>query len=167
MLVPGKQCIVVHFSSNALACWASQTLKITLRVAARFCETLRWVQALLIFFEKSHNLFLVNAGALRYNQCTKKESRTAMAERRKLKVYNTSGKNYVPTPTIILKGQWLKQYGFDKHTPIQVSCEEGKLIIEPREPDPEPKDESIENFISSLSGKQLRVLERSLQNRHR
>ena len=44
-----------------------------------------------------------------------------MAERRKLKVYNTSGKNYVPTPTIILKGQWLKQYGFDKHTPIQVS----------------------------------------------
>ena len=90
-----------------------------------------------------------------------------MPERRKLKVYDTSGKNYVPTPTIILKGQWLKQYGFDKHTPIQVSCEEGKLIIEPREPDPEPKDESIENFISSLSGKQLRVLERSLQNRHR
>ena len=53
-----------------------------------------------------------------------------MAERRKLKVYNTSGKNYAPTPTIILKGQWLKQYGFDQHTPIQVSCEEGKLIIE-------------------------------------
>ena len=43
-----------------------------------------------------------------------------MAERRKLKVYDTSGKNYVPTPTIILKGQWLKQYGFDKHTLIQV-----------------------------------------------
>ena len=46
-----------------------------------------------------------------------------MAERRKLKVYDTSGKNYVPTPTIILKGQWLKQYGFDKHTLIQVSCD--------------------------------------------
>ena len=90
-----------------------------------------------------------------------------MADRRKLKVYDTNGKNYVSTPTIILKGQWLKQYGFDMHTPILVSCEDGKLTIEPREPDPEPKDESIENFISSLSGKQLRVLEKSLQNHHR
>ncbi len=91
-----------------------------------------------------------------------------MADRRKLKVRDTNGKNYVSTPTIILKGQWLKKYGFDMNTPILVSCEDGKLTIEPREPDPEkPKDEFIENLISSLSGKQLRVLEKSLQNHHR
>ncbi len=90
-----------------------------------------------------------------------------MADRRKLKVYDTNGKNYASTPTIILKGKWLKQYGFDMNTPIMVSCENGRLTIEPREPDPEPKDESIENFISSLSGKQLRVLEKSLQKRNR
>ena len=32
---------------------------------------------------------------------------------RKMKVYNVSGYNYKDTPTIILKGDWLKQTGFD------------------------------------------------------
>ena len=35
-------------------------------------------------------------------------------------------------PTIRLKGQWLKDLGFDVGDPITVTCEEGKLIITPR-----------------------------------
>ena len=43
------------------------------------------------------------------------------------------GYNYKSTPTIMLKGQWLKEAGFDCGTSITVTCEEGKLIITPRE----------------------------------
>ena len=32
---------------------------------------------------------------------------------RKMKVYNVSGYNYKDTPTIILKGEWLKETGFE------------------------------------------------------
>ena len=32
---------------------------------------------------------------------------------RKMKVYNVSGYNYKDTPTIILKGDWLKETGFE------------------------------------------------------
>ena len=81
-----------------------------------------------------------------------------MADQRKLKVYDTNDKNYVSTPTIILKGKWLRQYGFEMNMPISVICDRGKLIIEPRGPDPEMKDEAIEGFISSLSKKRLKNL---------
>ena len=37
-------------------------------------------------------------------------------------------------PSIILKGDWLKETGFDVGGLIQVECENGKLIITPREP---------------------------------
>ena len=35
------------------------------------------------------------------------------------------------TPTIILKGQWLKEMGFEIGDYITVSCEDGKLVITP------------------------------------
>ena len=54
---------------------------------------------------------------------------------RKMKVYNVSGYNYKDTPTIILKGDWLKETGFDIGGLIQVECENGKLIITQREPE--------------------------------
>lgn len=87
-----------------------------------------------------------------------------MADRRKLKVYEANDKNYVSIPAIILKGKWLKQYDFDMNMPISVICDKGKLIIEPRGPDPELKDEGIERFISSLSKKRLKVLEKRLHD---
>lgn len=62
---------------------------------------------------------------------------------RKMKVYNVSGYNYKDTPTIILKGDWLKETGFDIGSLIQVECENGKLIITPREP---------EEYIMSRNG---------------
>ncbi len=54
---------------------------------------------------------------------------------RKMKVYDSSGYNYKSTPSIILKGDWLKDSGFDIGSLIQVECENGKLIITPREED--------------------------------
>ncbi len=53
----------------------------------------------------------------------------AFKEYRNMKVYEQSGYNYKATPTIMLKGQWLKDCGFDMGTPITVKCEGGKLTI--------------------------------------
>ena len=36
-----------------------------------------------------------------------------MAKKRSIKVISQSGHNYKATPTITLKGQWLKELGFD------------------------------------------------------
>lgn len=52
---------------------------------------------------------------------------------RNMKVYEQSGYNYKSTPTITLKGQWLKETGFDIGDSITVTCEDGRLIISPRE----------------------------------
>lgn len=48
---------------------------------------------------------------------------------RSMKVHYQSGRNYKATPTIILKGQWLQEMGFEIGDYISVSCENGKLII--------------------------------------
>ncbi len=52
---------------------------------------------------------------------------------RNMKVYNSSGYQYKDTPTIVLKGQWLREAGFDCGASITVTCEDGRLIITPRE----------------------------------
>ena len=44
---------------------------------------------------------------------------------RRLKVYETSGPKYKPTPTIMLKGEWLKELGFDCGDCINVECQGG------------------------------------------
>ena len=52
---------------------------------------------------------------------------------RKMKVYNVRRyEDYKDTPTIIMKGEWLKEAGFDIGSLIQVECTEGKLVITPR-----------------------------------
>lgn len=53
----------------------------------------------------------------------------AFKERRELKVYEGSDRNYKPTPTIMLKGQWLKELGFVPGEKMDVHCEGGKLTI--------------------------------------
>ena len=40
-----------------------------------------------------------------------------------------AGYRYKSTPTIMLKGQWLRDCGFDEGTPIIVKCEGGRLTI--------------------------------------
>ena len=46
-----------------------------------------------------------------------------------LKVYEQSGYKYRTIPTIMLKGQWLAELGFQIGENISVSCEEGRLVI--------------------------------------
>lgn len=87
-----------------------------------------------------------------------------MNEKRKLKVYETNDKNYIPTPTIILKGKWLEKYGFDMNTLISVNCEEKRITIEPRDPDPIMVDETMDGFLKSLSKKKLRSLKSTIQS---
>ena len=52
-----------------------------------------------------------------------------MAKKRSVKVYGQSGYKYRETPTIMLKGLWLKEAGFDIGDYISVTCEYGKIII--------------------------------------
>lgn len=50
-------------------------------------------------------------------------------EQRELKVYEMSGRDYKPSPTIMLKGQWFKELGFVPREKMDVHCEGGKLTI--------------------------------------
>lgn len=50
-------------------------------------------------------------------------------EYRNMKVYGQSGYKYRNTPTIMLKGMWLEELGFEEGTPITVHCEDGILTI--------------------------------------
>lgn len=59
-------------------------------------------------------------------------------EMRKLKVFEQSGYKYKPTPTLMLKGAWLEEWGFTSNMSVSVQCEECRLIITPME---------TENFI--------------------
>ena len=52
-----------------------------------------------------------------------------MEKRRSIKVYGQSGYKYQETPTIMLKGMWLKELGFEIGDYISIVCEDGKLII--------------------------------------
>ena len=54
-----------------------------------------------------------------------------MAKKRSIKVISQSGHNYKVTPTIVLKGQWLKELGFDIGDYVSITCENGKLVITP------------------------------------
>lgn len=54
---------------------------------------------------------------------------------RTLKVCEQSGYRYKPTPTLMLKGVWLEEWGFTANMPVTVQCEEGRLIITPRKED--------------------------------
>ena len=48
---------------------------------------------------------------------------------RTVKIYGMSGYKYQATPTIMLKGKWLEELGFEIGDYITVSCEDGRLII--------------------------------------
>lgn len=46
-----------------------------------------------------------------------------------LKVYGQSGYKYKETPTIILKGQWLKEAGFEIGNRVTLECDKGIIVI--------------------------------------
>lgn len=55
----------------------------------------------------------------------------AYKEYREMKVYEQSGYQCKPTPTIVLKGKWLEELGFVSGTRVTVKCEGGQLTITP------------------------------------
>ncbi len=55
----------------------------------------------------------------------------AFKKTRNMKVYGMSGYRYRSTPTIQLKGEWLKEIGFDIGDYISITCENGRLVITP------------------------------------
>ena len=75
---------------------------------------------------KSHDEYVLEQEALK----KQKENASSEQEMRYLKVYETSGYKYKPTPTIILKGEWLRSWGFGAGAELNVVCEgDGKLTI--------------------------------------
>ncbi len=54
-----------------------------------------------------------------------------MRTERELKIHEMSGYHYKPTPTIMLKGQWLSAFGFEAGSRVKVCCEKDCLTIKP------------------------------------
>ena len=54
-------------------------------------------------------------------------------ENRTMKVYQGSDRNYLAIPQIRLQGKWLEDLGFPKGTPINIKCQDGRLIITPKD----------------------------------
>jgi len=52
----------------------------------------------------------------------------SIKKERKLKVYGMGGYKGVNVPTIMLKGKWLEELGFEMDMPILVKCENGRLM---------------------------------------
>ena len=71
---------------------------------------------------KAHDAYVMEQVKL-----TEKNSGTKSV--RQLKVYETIGYINQPTPTIILKGKWLKEFGFAVEDSYNVVCENGKLTL--------------------------------------
>jgi len=53
----------------------------------------------------------------------------AYKEKRKARIYSGSDKNYKPVPQIKLQGRWLEELGFAIGTPLDIKCEDGRLVI--------------------------------------
>lgn len=67
-----------------------------------------------------------------------KEAKTT----RNLKVIEQSGYRYQATPTVMLKGKWLSEFGFDIGIHVKVECEDGRLII--------TKEEAVEEIVQPV-----------------
>jgi len=68
---------------------------------------------------------------------------------RNLKVIGQSGYRYQATPTVMLKGKWLSEFGFDIGTHVKVECEDGRLIITKKE----ARDEILQPVLCVAEGK--------------
>ena len=73
--------------------------------------------------------------------------------RRSMKVVAQSGYKYRETPTITLKGLWLKEIGFDIGNYVSVSCEDGKIIITPDAEKASMKEVYAKKYLSELDKK--------------
>lgn len=80
---------------------------------------------------------------------------------RKLKIYEqTQGTSYTPVPTIIIKGLWLKECGFNAGEYVDVEVEDGKRIILTKVAPPAPKEKTFNQKIEELTPAQKKKLEK-------
>ena len=82
---------------------------------------------------------------------------------RSVKIYGMSGYKYQATPTIMLKGKWLEELGFEIGEYISVSCEDGKIVITPdaeRAVLAKAEQEFMEKEMAALSKKSRKEKER-------
>lgn len=80
---------------------------------------------------------------------------------RKLKIYSQSmgGGNYTSVPTILLKGKWLEEAGFNMGEYVAIDIEGNRIILSKTTPPEKPtKKLSIEEKINELDQKQLKAL---------
>lgn len=80
---------------------------------------------------------------------------------RKLKIYSQSmgGGNYTSVPTILLKGKWLEEAGFNMGEYVAVEIDGDRIILSKTTPPEKPtKKLSIEEKINELDQKQLKAL---------
>jgi len=70
---------------------------------------------------------------------------------RKIKIYKqSSGTSYRQVPTIIIKGQWLKDAGFVSGEYVEVECVDDKITLTKTTPPEAPRkslEEKINGFI--------------------
>lgn len=81
---------------------------------------------------------------------------------RSMKVHSQSGRNYKATPTIILKGQWLQEMGFEIGDYISVSCENGKLIITP-----DVEKAAMEQAEAEFMEKEMKKLQKKFRKKRK
>lgn len=67
---------------------------------------------------------------------------------RNLKVCGQSGYQYKTIPSIMLKGQWLNDWGFEIDDAIVVKCEDGKLVISKAEADEQQAITGVSQIVA-------------------
>ena len=82
----------------------------------------------------------------------------AFKKTRNMKVYGMSGYRYRSTPTIQLKGEWLKEIGFDIGDYISITCENGKLVITP-----DVERAALEEAEAAFMEKETKILQKKFE----
>ena len=82
----------------------------------------------------------------------------AFKKTRNMKVYGMSGYHYRSTPTIQLKGEWLKEIGFDIGDYISITCENGKLVITP-----DVERAALEEAEAAFMEKETKILQKKFE----
>lgn len=85
-----------------------------------------------------------------------------MAKRRSIKVYGQSGYKYQETLTIMLKGMWLRELGFEIGDYISVVCEDGKLIITP-----DAERAGLEKAEAEIMENERKVMQKRVKDKRR
>ena len=81
-----------------------------------------------------------------------------MTKKRSIKVYGQSGYKYRETPAILLKGQWLKELGFDIGGYVSVSCENGRLVITP-----DTERAALKEAEAAFMEKEMKLLQKKFE----